>query len=216
MIERVSIWGEMTQKIYRLILDAYDQGIKEYTSKDVLKWWEAKYGEITDADTERKIISRVHGTGGMTYVRFRGHRKGLIYRGLVEENIDLLRQQLSLKSSEHRTQNLYPTKAELIQDKLKELEEAFKLPANVKAINKLKSLSRDELMNTLICDLPVCTRIKKYLGYDNIYTIGELLEDRTKAELLLVPNFGHKCLTELEYVLGLLGLKIKKSYRDKC
>ena len=215
MIERVSIWGEMTQKIYRLILEAYEQGIKEYTSKDVLEWWEAKYGEITDINTERKIISRVHSTGGMTYVRYSGHRKGFIYRSLVEENIDLLRQQLNLKSSEHKTQNLGPTKAELIQDKLKELEKTVKLPANVKAVNKLKSLSHDELMNTLICDLPVCTRIKKYLGYDNIYTIGELLEDRIEAELLRVPNFGYKCFTELKYVLGLLGLRIKKSYRDK-
>ena len=41
------------------------------------------------------------------------------------------------------------------------------------------------------------------------------LEDRIEAELLRVPNFGHKCLTELKYVLGLLGLRIKKSYRDK-
>ena len=215
MIERVSIWGEMTQKIYRLILEAYENGIKEYTSKDVLEWWEAKYGKITDIDTERKIVSRVTGTGGITYVKYCGHRKGLTHYSLREENIDLLRYQLSLKSSEHKTHNLGPTAAELRQNKLKSIEETLKLPTNIKIMNELKSLNYEELMNTSVYALPISARLKKCLSYDNLHTIGELSKDKTTIELLRIPKFGHLCLVELEYVLDLLGLKLKKSYWEE-
>lgn len=206
MIERVSIWGEMTQKIYRLILEAYEQGIKEYTSKDVLEWWEAKYGEITDINTERKIINRVHSTGGLTYTKY--YDKNFNSYSLVEENIDLLRYQLSLKSSEHKTQNLGPTKAELRAKHTAATVAKYELPENIAILNRLKTLSYDELMNIKVVDLPFCTRLKNCLIYDELYTVRDIIEKEDKHRLRYTPNFGPKCLIELIYVLEKLGLKL--------
>ena len=82
-------------------------------------------------------------------------------------------------------------------------------------MNELKSLDHDELMNTSVYALPISARLKKCLSYDNLHTIGELLKDKTKIELLRIPKFGHLCLVELEYVLDLLSLKLKKSYWEE-
>lgn len=210
MIERVSIWSEMTQKIYRLILEAYENGIKEYTSKDVLRWWEAKYGKITNIDTKQKIVSRITGTGGMTYVKYCGHHKGLTYHSLREENINSLRYQLSLKSLEHKNYRLTPTKESIYARFDKEIAERLSTKNNKELLDKIKTMNKEQIEQFSIADLPFTHRVKHCFACDNINTIGDLIKFKTKRELLRTPNFGQKCIREVEYVLTMLGLTLEK------
>lgn len=217
MIERVSIWGDMTQKMYRVILEAYEKGIKEYTSKDVIEWWKDKYGEV-NKDTEIKLRARVYDTGGLAYVRYCGYREGLTCHGLREENIDLLKYQLSLKSSEHRTVRIALTQAEKEAQYIDKYKAKYELPENKNVIDRLKKLDYQDLLDIKITDLPLDARVKNCLRYTCLYTIGDVFAIENE-ELMRIPNFGLKCLTELKHVFKLLnveqaskecGLKLKQ------
>lgn len=63
----------------------------------------------------------------------------------------------------------------------------------------------DPILMQLIADLPVTARSANCLRNENIVYLGDLAS-LTEAEMMKMPNFGRKSLTELRELLGNYGL----------
>jgi Bacterial RNA polymerase, alpha chain C terminal domain len=63
-------------------------------------------------------------------------------------------------------------------------------------------------LDVRIADLDLSTRTLNALRNDGIDRVGDLVE-RTKKDLLYIPNFGKRCLGEVEAALALLHLHLR-------
>jgi hypothetical protein len=69
-------------------------------------------------------------------------------------------------------------------------------------------------LDTPVPSLELSTRLYNTLMNDRLYTIGDVVECSSK-ELLRVPNFGRKCLEEIEGVLSCAGLALRDPNTEK-
>ena len=83
------------------------------------------------------------------------------------------------------------------------------LTLNKELLNKIKAMTREQILQLTIADLPLTHRASHYLACDNIETVEDLIKSRTRKELLRIPNFGQKCIKEVEQVLARLGLALE-------
>ena len=205
-IEKVSRYCNLSQKLFNVFLVAYEQGIKELNSDQVAIIWYKLYGN--KLQTVRQIQSRLYNLGYSPYLNTRIKNKDSLY-SLVEDKIDELKYELSLKSSEHKKYRVTPT-PEMIEAKfIKEIKERLSTKEVEEILNKIKTMTREQILHLNIVDLPFTYRVKHGLINESLKTIEDLLNYRSKHKLLITPNFGPKSVKEIEYILNLLGLTLK-------
>ena len=117
---------------------------------------------------------------------------------LIEDKIDELRYELSLKGSEHKKYRVTPTPESIYARFDEEITERLN-----------KEENKEQILQLTIADLPLTHRASHYLACDNIETVEDLIKSRTRKELLRIPNFGQKCIKEVEQVLARLGLALE-------
>ena len=83
------------------------------------------------------------------------------------------------------------------------------LVESLKRLYKDSRITKEQILQLTIADLPLTHRASHYLACDNIETVEDLIKSRTRKELLRIPNFGQKCIKEVEQVLAILGLDLE-------
>ena len=63
------------------------------------------------------------------------------------------------------------------------------------------------ILSTSTALLEITVRTHNCLKYGKIYYLGDLVQ-KTEAKLLLIPNLGQKCLTDIKEALGEHGLEL--------
>jgi predicted DNA-binding transcriptional regulator AlpA len=71
----------------------------------------------------------------------------------------------------------------------------------------------DDVLDRRIDELSLRNRTRNALVADNIIVVGDLVE-RSRNDLLELPNFGHISLDDVERVLGELGLHLGMQHPD--
>ena len=76
-------------------------------------------------------------------------------------------------------------------------------------ISTFNQLSRDQQLNTPIRSLSVSTRTRHILQYNDILTLGNLIQ-KTEQDLLLIPHLGRKTLDEIKNFLAEMGFSLRE------
>lgn len=205
-IEKVSRYCDLSQKLLNVFLVAYDQGIKELDSNQVVIIWYKLYGN--KLQTCEQIRARLYSLGYSPFLKSITNDKRFLY-SLIEDKIDELRYELSLKSSEYKKYRVTPTPESIYARFDEEITERLNKEENKELLNKIKAMTKEQILQLTIADLPLTHRVSHYLACDNIETVEDLIKSRTRKELLRIPNFGQKCIKEVEQVLARLGLALE-------
>lgn len=205
-IERVSRYCDLSQKLFNVFLVAYDQGIKELDSNQVVIVWYKLYGN--KLQTCEQIRARLYSLRYSPFLKSTTNDIRSPY-SLIEDKIDELRYELSLKSSEYKNYRVTPTPESIYTRFDKEIAKRLDTKENKELLDKIKTMPKEQILQLTIADLPFTHRASHYLACDNIETIEDLIKSRTRKELLRIPNFGQKCIKEVEQVLARLGLTLE-------
>lgn len=95
--QQISRYCEMSQKLLNVFLVAYEQGIKKMTTTEIIIVWYKLYGN--KLQTAQQIKTRLL---SFRYLRCLKYDYGTGTYSLIEDDIDEVKYQLSLKSSEHK------------------------------------------------------------------------------------------------------------------
>ena len=71
----------------------------------------------------------------------------------------------------------------------------------------INQLSLENKLKISVEGLPLSNRLKRCLMNDDMQTLKDVVE-KTKQELLRIPNLGHKCVNELLAFLDSINLKL--------
>ena len=74
-------------------------------------------------------------------------------------------------------------------------------------VDMINQLSLENKLKISVEGLPLSNRLKRCLMNDNMQTLKDVVE-KTKQELLRIPNLGHKCVNELLAFLDNINLKL--------
>lgn len=97
LTEEVSKYCELSQKLLNVFLIAHEQGIKEMTVTEIIIVWYKLYGnKLQTAQQIKTRLSYLHYT---PYIKY-NYENGIY--SFNEDNLDDLKYQLSLKSSEYK------------------------------------------------------------------------------------------------------------------
>lgn len=74
-------------------------------------------------------------------------------------------------------------------------------------VDMINQLSLENKLRISVEGLPLSNRLKRCLMNDDMQTLKDVVE-KTKQELLRIPNLGHKCVNELLAFLDSINLKL--------
>ena len=74
-------------------------------------------------------------------------------------------------------------------------------------VDMINRLSLENKLGISVEGLPLSNRLKRCLMNDDMQTLKDVVE-KTKQELLRIPNLGHKCVNELLAFLDNINLKL--------
>ena len=74
-------------------------------------------------------------------------------------------------------------------------------------VDMINQLSLENKLRISVEGLPLSNRLKRCLMNDDMQTLKDVVE-KTKQELLRIPNLGHKCVNELLVFLDDINLKL--------
>lgn len=74
-------------------------------------------------------------------------------------------------------------------------------------VDMINQLSLENKLGISVEGLPLSNRLKRCLMNDDMQTLKDVVE-KTKQELLRIPNLGHKCVNELLAFLDNINLKL--------
>ena len=78
-------------------------------------------------------------------------------------------------------------------------------------VDMINQLSLENKLGISVEGLPLSNRLKRCLMNDDMQTLKDVVE-KTKQELLRIPNLGHKCVNELLAFLDNINLKLEMQF----
>ena len=132
--------------------------------------------------------------------------------GFGENTLTLRALSQKYDCSSTRIQDIARKQANRIKNATDNIIKEARKPAIIKEV-KEQFLDRSVPSNEISINvLDLGTRAQNCLNNDNITTINQLLEI-SERDLLTIPNFGRRCIVEINSKLAPMGLKIGQHYK---